>query len=113
MNTQCDVGGCMNGIFVLATAVRWSASLSTGIWLLVVFRRYETTVALPIEYGTATAIDVVSGLVFYQEYRHLNDWQLGMIICGCLACVLGVAVSTIGSRSSVSDTAAGTTTVKM
>ena len=73
MMTQCDKGGCENSMFVTALAIRWSASVATSFWLIVVFRRYETTVALPIEYGVATFCDVLSGLIFYQEYKHMSD----------------------------------------
>lgn len=83
MLTQCDVGGCANGVFGAAVATRWTASIATSFWLVVVFRRYETTVALPIEYGTTTALDVLSGLVFYRECvrplrrtPHLCPWIL-------------------------------------
>jgi len=92
MLTQCNLGGCANSTFATAIAVRWSASVATTFWLIVVFRRYETTVALPIEYGTCTAIDVISGLLFYKEYMNMEPWQLGCVIGGCVVCVIGVAV---------------------
>ena len=95
MLTQCDVGGCANGTFAAALGIRWTASVATSFWLIVVFRRYETTVALPIEYGTVTAIDVVSGLLFYREYEHMENWQLALVISGCVVCVIGVAVGII------------------
>ena len=61
MSTQCVDGGCGNGTFAAAACLRWGASLATAFWLVVVFRRYQATVALPIEYGTVTVVDVVSG----------------------------------------------------
>ena len=42
MNTQCDVGGCSSAVFILSTTIRWSTSLATSVWLIVVFRRSET-----------------------------------------------------------------------
>jgi hypothetical protein len=128
MMTQCDKGGCGNETFAIAVSIRWIASAATAFWLVVVFRRYEptlafrhtsrphlssaplvhsnrshpsstpivhtyhftplmhashahvcryeTTVALPIEYGTCTAADVISGLLFYREYKHMSSWQV-------------------------------------
>ena len=44
--------------------------------------RYETTLALPIEYGVCTALDVTSGLLFYAEYEHMSRSQLGLVVGG-------------------------------
>ena len=41
MSTQCDVGGCSSAVFILSAAIRWSTSLATSFWLIVVFRRSE------------------------------------------------------------------------
>lgn len=96
MNTQCNIGGCDEPIFAIATACRWTFSASTAFWLVLVFRRYETTVALPIEYGTATAVDVLSGLVFFKEHEEMDAWQLGLVTSGCVLCLIGIAVGVIG-----------------
>ena len=40
-------------------------------WMPIVFRRFETTVALPVEYGAVNAGSVLSGLLFYQEHSSL------------------------------------------
>jgi len=71
MNTQCNLGGCSSAAFIVSAAVRWSCSLATSFWLIVVFRRYEVSISLPIEYGTATVINVISGLVFHREYEEI------------------------------------------
>mmetsp|Transcript_44015 Transcript_44015/g.87991 ORF Transcript_44015/g.87991 Transcript_44015/m.87991 type:complete len:125 (-) Transcript_44015:234-608(-) len=90
MNTQCAIGGCTNSAFAVATTVRWVASMATSFWLVLVFRRYEVSVALPIEYGTVTAVDVISGLVFFREYEELEPWRVFLIIAGCGVCIIGV-----------------------
>ena len=92
MTTQCPVAGCGHPIFFISVAMRWGCSLITGFWLIVVFRRYQTTLALPIEYGVVTALDVISGLVFYNEHRAMAGWQLALVASGCVLCILGVVV---------------------
>ena len=98
MSTQCQYGGCTGDalpIFVLAAALRWGTSLATGLWLIFVFRRYEATVALPIEYGVCTALDVISGLVFYVEYEQMSSAQLGLVVGGTASCLVGVAIGLV------------------
>jgi len=96
MTTQCVNGGCDNGSFAAAVSFRWSASIATAFWLVVVFRRYEATVALPIEYGTATVVDVASSLIFYREYEIMeHTWQAPLVVSGCAVCVVGIAIGLI------------------
>ena len=45
-------------------------------WLHVVFQRYETTLALPIEYGTVNVGMVTAGVILLQEYRYMDAWQV-------------------------------------
>merc|ERR1711871_1415950 len=78
--------------FWTAVALRWGCSLLTAFWLVVVFRRYETTVALPVEYGVVPALDTSSGLIFYNEYEHMEEWQIQTLLAGCAVCLLGVGV---------------------
>lgn len=98
MSTQCMLGGCANETFIIAVLVRWGFSIATTFWLIVVFRRYETTIALPIEYGTVTAVDVISGLIFYQEYVIMSGWQLALVIIGCVFCCIGVGIGLLECR---------------
>ena len=63
------------------------------------YGRYETTVALPIEYGVVTAVDVISGLLFYDEHELLAPWQLGLVVGGCWLCLLGVAAGLLDESS--------------
>lgn len=103
MATQCADGGCDDGVFATAAAFRWSASIATAFWLVFVFRRYEATVALPIEYGTATVVDVTSALIFFKEHEKMSDSQLARVITGCVICVCGIAIGQLPSRARGSD----------
>ena len=53
----------------------------------------ETTVALPIEYGTVCACSVLSGLLFYDEVQYMTGWQVGLCILAVFIVLSGVAVS--------------------
>jgi len=103
MTTQCVDGGCDNGTFVAAACLRWGASLATAFWLVVVFRRYPATMALPIEYGTVTVVDVASGLIFYKEHELMDDSQLARVLGGCAVCIGGIALSQYGTVSCASS----------
>ena len=56
----------------------------------VVFKRYETTLALPIEYGTVSVGLVLSGLIFFQEYRCMDPWQIGLTLSGTAIVICGI-----------------------
>ena len=66
MLASCSVGGCGHWVLPVVIAGWAVSSIATVWWLRVVFRRYETTVALPVEYGAAALADVVTGMVFYK-----------------------------------------------
>ncbi len=38
--------------------------------------RYETTRALPIDYGMVNAVSVCSGMIFYRESSQMAQWQV-------------------------------------
>ena len=63
------------------------------MWLKIVFTRYETTTALPVEYGTVNACSVLSGLLFYNEFKFMRGWQLALSLIGLFGVLAGVAVS--------------------
>ena len=41
-----------------------------------VLRRYETTIALPVEYGALNVGSVCTGLLFYAERDSMDTWQV-------------------------------------
>lgn len=82
-----------SGVVWLFTVLFIGASLSTVIWLKIVFTRYETTTALPIEYGTVCACSVLSGLLFYDEIKYMHGWQVVLCIVAVFVVLSGVAVS--------------------
>ena len=66
--------------------------LSAVFFMPYVYRRYETTVALPIEYGALNAGNIASGLLFYGESQYMAPWQVGMALGGCAVILLGIGV---------------------
>lgn len=65
---------------------------STFFWMRIVYRRYETTVALPIEYGALNVGNLLSGLLFYDEGSYMEAWQVGLALVGCCIILLGIGV---------------------
>ena len=92
MLTQCDSGGCKHPIFPVTITLWVLSSVGTVVWLRYVYKRYEVTVALPVEYGACAAADVVSGLIFFQEYREFEGWRILFILGGCLAVLVGIQI---------------------
>ena len=70
-----------------------TVSLSTVVWLKIVFTRYETTKALPVEYGTVAACSVLSGLLFYREFDYMSAGNLALSLVGLFTVIAGVGVS--------------------
>lgn len=68
-------------------------SCATAWWLKVVFERYETTSALPVEYGMVNVVSTCSGLVFYEERQYLDAWQLALSLLGLLAILAGIGLT--------------------
>ena len=96
MSTTCSRGGCDHWIYPWTLGMWLCTAMATLWWLRVVFKRYETTVALPVEYGAMTAADVVSGLVFFKETDHMDTWQVTLVICGIVTCLIGIQVGRMG-----------------
>ena len=82
-----------SGVLWLFAVLFVTVSLSTVMWLKIVFTRYETTTALPVEYGTVNACSVLSGLLFYNEFKFMRGWQLALSLIGLFGVLAGVAVS--------------------
>ena len=91
-------GGLGSGHWILFSAggVWLVSGLATLFWLRVVYVRYETTLALPIEYGTFTAVSVLAGLVCYDEARYVSSRHRMLMAGGVLLVILGCAL--VGSR---------------
>ena len=62
------------------------------------YRRYETTIALPIEYGALNVCSVAAGLLFYDEARYMQRWQLGCVLGGAAIVMAGIAMSLRATR---------------
>jgi hypothetical protein len=58
---------------------------------------YETTRALPVEYGAVNTASAFSGLVFYREHRGMSGLQLGLTLAGVATILCGIGVGTLGS----------------
>lgn len=69
-------------------------------WLGYVYRRCETSKALPIEYGTVSAVAVLSGLIFFQEHEKVAAAGMAMMLCGILIIGLGIALGVSGGGPS-------------
>ncbi|KAL1511345.1 hypothetical protein AB1Y20_006148 [Prymnesium parvum] len=101
MSTTCDRGGCQHWIYPVVLATWLFTAVATLGWLRVVFRRYETTVALPVEYGAIAAADVISGLIFVEEHLHMETWQHATVITGIILCLVGIQVGRMGKDDTV------------
>jgi len=72
-----------------------SVGVLTVIWLKLVYTRYETTTGLPVEYGTVHCCSIMGGLIFYQEAKAMQAWQVALALSGLATVVAGVAISTL------------------
>ena len=82
-----------SGVLWICALLFVAVSLSTVLWLKIVFTRYETTTALPVEYGTVNACSVLSGLLFYREYNYMSAGQIVASLVGLVIVISGVGVS--------------------
>ena len=84
--------GCDNPLLYTGLVIMLVSALATVWWLKVVYKRYETTIALPIEYGVVNVAMCASGLIFYQEHRYYETWQLTVTIVGSVVVCLGISI---------------------
>merc|ERR1740138_325890 len=91
MFAECNA--CSNGVFWLFVALWMTSSVATSWWLKVVFARYETTSALPVEYGVVNLASVCSGLIFYREADFMETWQLVVSVIGLVLILTGIQCS--------------------
>ena len=79
--------------FFVALAVGITAGFASATyWMRIVYKRYETTVALPIEYGALNVGNLLSGLLFYDEASYMEGWQVGLALGGCCIILVGIGV---------------------
>ena len=83
------LAACNEWPLYLMMGVGIPTAIATGYWLKVVFSRYETTIALPIEYSMLNICAVGGGLIFYNEVVYMNEWQLPLVLAGCGVMTLG------------------------
>ena len=83
------MAACNDWPLYLMLCVGIPAAIATGYWLKVVFARYQTTLALPIEYSMLNICAVGGGLLFYHEVVYMNHWQLPLVLAGCGVMTLG------------------------
>jgi len=99
-------GSCLNDIgieqcnhwAVYVSVFAWvGSSMATLWWLQIVYRRYETTLALPIEYGFVNVAATASGLLAYDEIGYMETWQISLAISGALIVLVGIFVGRLHS----------------
>ena len=95
------------GVFWLMLVVGVTCACATSIWLAAVYRTYETTVALPIEYGALNVCSVMAGLLFYDESHYMSRWQLGLVLGGAAVVLMGIAMSLRSTLKAVGMTRRG------
>jgi len=96
MDTCEGAGECWGSTMWVFLAVWTGSSVATLWWLRRVFTRYETTRALPVEYGAVNAVSACSGLVFYREAKGMADWQLGLLVAGVGTVLAGIGIGNLG-----------------
>ena len=46
--------------------------------------------ALPVEYGAVNVASACSGLIFYEEYRYMETWQILVVVAGVVIILIGI-----------------------
>merc|ERR1712048_342333 len=91
-------GDCWHWAFSLCALLWPLTGVATVWWLKVVFERYETTMALPVEYGVVNVVSLCSGLIFFGEYRRLTPLQF---FCSVLSILLVLGGICVGRRTAL------------
>ena len=60
---------------------------------------YETTRALPVEYGAVNTVSACSGLIFYKEYQAMSGTRLCVTLVGVAIILCGIGLGTVGPTS--------------
>jgi multidrug transporter EmrE-like cation transporter len=93
---NCFTGGDCGSTILWAMFAIWAiTSLATLWWLRAVYRRYDVTLALPIEYGTVMLCDAITSIVFFQEDAYMDTWQLITTISGVALILIGILLGRI------------------
>jgi len=91
---QCDL------FIIYVFMVVWVvASIATLWWLRRVFARYESTRALPVEYGAVNIVSVCSGLLFFRESDSMARWQVGLVVTGVAVIACGIGIGRMSFRT--------------
>merc|ERR1712100_26436 len=81
--------------FYMVLVILVTAIVATVLWLKIVYTRYETTTAMPIEYGTLHLGVIIGGIVFFQEHKQMEAWQFMSAVVGLSFVLIGVFVSSL------------------
>lgn len=100
LSTCGDNGECGSAILWGMVTLWLVTSLATLWWLRTVFRRYDVTQALPIEYGGVMVCDALSAIIFYKEDAYMESWQLMMTLAGVFCIIIGIVVGRMCEKSS-------------
>jgi len=84
--------GCMTTVASLA-------------FLKMIYARYETTRALPIEYGTVHLCQLLSGVFYYREFESMSKIQFILAFSGLGIVLCGVIISSAGATGGGQSTA--------
>merc|ERR1712107_101513 len=100
MLSNCsDDGSCTRAVVILTTLLWISASIATLWWLKVVFERYDTTLALPVEYGTVSVASICTGLIFFREGKLMEPWQLALSVTGIFVIIGGIQITRLSCNT--------------
>ena len=90
--------GCADCATVFwTTVVAWTILAFGGSLALmpIVYKRFEVSVALPVEYGAVNFGAVAVALGFYDEHLYMESWQLALQLVGCALILVGIGVGQI------------------
>ena len=87
---------CATPVF-WATVVAWTVLAFGGSLALmpIVYKRFEVSVALPVEYGAVNFGAVAVALGFYDEHLYMESWQLALQLVGCALILVGIGVGQV------------------
>jgi uncharacterized membrane protein len=87
-------------IYIFLVALLVASGFSIW-WLRVVFARYESTKALPVEYGAVNIISVCSGFLFFRESVSMAPWQVSLTLLGVAIIASGIGFGRLNNFNCV------------